>query len=103
MRPAEGQLHAVASSDLAIAGVAVHLQHPDEAGKVGHWPLALAIGRIDICYRRRVRSAPGPIVPRIGPELTGLGPAAPWIERWRCRLVSGVSTAPSILAASERV
>ena len=70
-----------------IAGVAVDLEDALEAGEMRDRLRRRAVGRIDIGDRRRVGSAPGAIVPRIGPELAGLGPPAPGIEHRRRRLV----------------
>ena len=77
MRPAEGEAHVALLGERAIAGVAVDLKNALEAGKMRDRLRGRAVGRVDIGDRRRVGSAPGPIVPRIGPELAGLGPPAP--------------------------
>ena len=76
MRPAEGEAHVALFCERAIAGVAVDLKDALEAGEMRDRLRGLAVGRIDIGDRRRVRSAPGPIVSRIGPELAGLGAPA---------------------------
>lgn len=49
--------------------VAIHLQHAPEAGEVRDWPLGRTVERVDIGDAGWVGSAPGPIVPRVGPEL----------------------------------
>ena len=50
-------------------------------------PFGFAVGRVDIGHAGRVPSTPGPIVPRVGPQLAGLGPPASGIEHRRRRLV----------------
>ena len=87
VRPAEGEAHVALLGERAIAGVAVDLENALEAGKMRDRLGSLAVGRVDIGDRRRVRSAPGPVVSRIGPELAGLGPTATRIEHRRRRLV----------------
>ena len=69
------------------AGVAGDLKDALEARKMRDWLGGLAVGRVDVGDRRRVGSAPGTVVPRIGPKLPGLGSPAPRIERRRRRLV----------------
>jgi hypothetical protein len=53
-----------------------------------NWAVTLAIGRIDIGHGRWRGPGPRAIVPGIGPELTGLGPASSRIEHRRRRLIS---------------
>jgi hypothetical protein len=50
--------------------------------------LAAAPWRIGVGDRRRIGAAPGAIVARHGPEVPGLGLAAPGIEHGAARLVS---------------
>ena len=87
MRPAERESDVAPFSQRAIAGIAVDLENALEAGEVRDRLLGLAVRRVDIGDRRRVRSAPGPVVSRVGPKLAGLGPPAPRIEHRRRRLV----------------
>ena len=87
MRPAEGEVHVALLGERAIAGIAVDLENALEAGKMRDRLRGLAVGRVDVGDRRRVGSAPGPVVPRIGPELAGLGPPPTRIEHRRRRLV----------------
>ena len=87
VRPAEREAHIALFGKGAIAGVAVDLENALEAGEMRERLRRLAIGRIDIGDRRRVRSAPGPVVSRIGPKLAGLGAPAARIEHRRRRLV----------------
>jgi hypothetical protein len=68
MRPAEGEADVTFVCKRAIAGVAVDLKDALEARKMRDRLGPLAVGRVDIGGRRRVGYAPGPIVPRIGPE-----------------------------------
>jgi hypothetical protein len=84
---AEGQLDLACFGEGTVSGIAVDLQDPTEALKMGHGTLGLAIGRVDISDGRRRRPAPRSVVAGIGPELTGLGPTAAGIEHRRGRLV----------------
>ena len=84
---AKREAHVAPFGERAIAGIAVDLENALEAGEVGDRLRRLAVGRIDIGDCRRVRSAPGPVVSRIGPKLAGLGAPAPRIEHRRRRLV----------------
>ena len=77
MRPAKGERHVALARQRPISGVTVDLEDALEAGEMSDRLRRCAIGRVDIGDRRRVGSAPGPIIPRIGPELAGLGPPAP--------------------------
>jgi hypothetical protein len=70
-----------------MASVAVHLQHALDAGEVRGGALGLAVGRRDADDPRRIGTAPGPIVANVGPQLPGLGPAAPRIQHRGGRLV----------------
>ena len=54
---------------------------------MGDRSLGLAIGRIDIGDRRRVRAGPWPVIPRIGPQLAELGAPTAGIEHRRRGLV----------------
>jgi hypothetical protein len=84
---AEGEADVALFGERAVAGVAVDLEDAGEAGKMRDRLRRLSIGRIDIGDRRRVGSAPRPVVPRIGPELAGLGAASAWVEHRGRRLV----------------
>jgi hypothetical protein len=87
MCPTEGKLDGASGSPDAITGVAIDLQHTGESLEMLNRPVALAIGCIDVGHGRRRGSAPGAIVPCIGPELAGLGPASSGSEHRRRRLV----------------
>lgn len=87
MAPAECQRHAVTRGYRAIAGIAIDLQHTDEAAEVSHRTFAFAIGRVDIDDARWIGSLPWPVVTSIGPELTGLGLPSTWIKHRGSRLV----------------
>jgi IstB-like ATP binding protein len=50
--------------------------------------LGPATGRIGVGDRRRVGSAPRPVVARERPHVAGLGLTAPGIEHWAARLVT---------------
>src|SRR5690606_21624175 len=87
MSPAEGELDVAALGERAVAAIAIDLQHALEAGQVGHRPLGLAIGGVDIRHAGRIGATPGSVVAGVGPELPGLGPAAAGIEHRRASLV----------------
>src|SRR6516164_3058633 len=87
VRPAEGERDIALARERPISGVAVDLKDALEAGEMRDRLRRRAVGRVDIGDRRRVGTAPGLIVPRIGPELAGLGPPTPRIEHRRRRLV----------------
>src|SRR5882762_9645914 len=78
--PAEGKPRVALLGQYLVAAVAVDLQDALEAAEVRDRPLGLAVGRIDIGYTRWIGAAPWPVVPGIGEELAGLGPASSWIE-----------------------
>ena len=80
MSPAEGELDVAAVGQHLVAAITVDLQHAPEARKMGDGPLGLAVRRIDIGDAGRVRSAPWPVVTRVGPKLPGLGAPPPGIE-----------------------
>ena len=71
----------------SITAVAVDLQYPGKITQMSLSAFRLAVGGIDISNHRRVAPTPWAIIAGIGPELTGLGPAAPRIKHWRSRLV----------------
>ena len=79
MRPTKGELDIALLSQRAIAGIAVDLENPLEVGEMRDGLFGLPVGRINVGDRRRVRSAPGPVVSRVGPELTGFRPPAPGV------------------------
>ena len=95
MRPAEREAHVALFGEDAVAGVAVDLENALEAGEMRDRLRRFAVGRIDIGDRRRVRSAPGPVVSRTGPKLAGLDAPAARIEHRRRRLVGSSTTAES--------
>src|SRR5258707_3160802 len=74
--PAEGKPHVALLGQYLVAAVAVDLQDALEAAEVRDRPLGLAVGRIDIGDTRWIGAAPWPVVPGIGEELAGLGPAS---------------------------
>jgi hypothetical protein len=85
MRPASGQDDIAARPQPLEAGIAVDVQHPGEVLEMRGWALALAIRRERVDGSRRCCSAPRPLVTRIDPEPTCLGPATTGIEHrnWR--------------------
>ena len=95
MRPAEREAHVALFGEGAVAGVAVDLENALEAGEMRDRLRRFAVGRVDIGDRRRVRSAPGPVVSRTGPKLAGLDAPAARIEHRRRRLVGSSTTAES--------
>ena len=82
--PAEGQRQrsagALGIGQRIIGDVAVDLQDAAEAGEMANRVLAAATRRIEIGHGRRVGAAPWPIIARDGPQVAGLGAAAPRIE-----------------------
>src|SRR6185312_3502135 len=56
VRPAEGERHRVPAGELAIAGVAIDLQHAAEASEVLDRPFTGAVRGVDIGCARRVWS-----------------------------------------------
>ena len=88
MRPTEGKADLLPSlGKRGVAAIAIDLQDAGEVAEVRLGPLALAIGGVDIGDHRRIIAAPWSIVARIGPDLAGLGPAAPRIEHRRRGLI----------------
>jgi hypothetical protein len=90
VRPAEGERDPAAGclgGDCLVGGVAVAL---DDAPIIVEQLQAMdrsAAGRIGVGDRRRVRSAPRPIVAGDRPEIAALDPTAARIEHRRLRLV----------------
>src|SRR3954465_646884 len=83
MRPAEDEPDLPGRSVLEQAlepRVAVHLQDASELGQVGRRVLALAVLGVEVDHRRRGAAAPGPIVDRVTPEPSGLGPTPAGVE-----------------------
>lgn len=76
VRPAEGKRHTAFVGEHAIA---VDLQDPCQ---MSDRTLRLSVRRIDTGDARRVGSLPRPVLVGIGPQLPGLGLAAPGIEHW---------------------
>ena len=87
MRPAEGEADVAPLSQGTVASVAIDLKDAPEARKMHDRLRRRPVGRIDIGDSRRVRSAPGTVVSRIGPKLPGLRPPSAGIEHRRRRLV----------------
>jgi hypothetical protein len=58
---AEGQPYAGLLGQHPITAIAIDVQHAGEVCGVGHWPLGLAVGRVDIGDARR-----DPIRPSVG-------------------------------------
>ena len=90
MRPTVSEDHAVifAGADQIVEGnVGIDLQDAVEGGQVGHRMFGLAVFRVDIGDSGRGLPLPWSIIPRIGPQPTGLGFAPTWIEHRHRRVV----------------
>src|SRR5260370_18600004 len=83
--PAEGKPHVAPFGQYLVAAVAGDLQDALEAAEVRDRPPGLAVGRIDIGYTRWIGAAPWPVVPGIGEEMAGPGPASSWTDHPRQR------------------
>lgn len=70
-----------------VAGIAIDLQDPVEAGQEGFGILAGAAGRVEVDDARQSRSAPGPVIAGQRPKVAGLRRAAPRIQHRRSGLV----------------
>ena len=70
-----------------VGDVAVGLQDASEVLQQRRRVLAPPPGRVAVDHRRRIASAPRPVVAGDRPEVAGLGPAAARIEHRRPRLV----------------
>jgi hypothetical protein len=79
--PAPCEPDGAAFAKLIEAGIPVNLQDAAEPGQMGSGTLGFAIGAIEIDRCRRIRALPGPVIPGVDPESTGLGAAPARIQR----------------------
>ncbi len=67
--------------------IAVDLEHAPESGQMSGRTRALAVLGIHVGGGRVRRAAPGPVIDRVAPQPSRLGPAAPRIEHRQGRVV----------------
>jgi hypothetical protein len=60
--------------------IAIDLDDSPETGQMGCRPFGPPVRAVEIYCRRRISSAPGPVIARIDPEPAGLGATATGIE-----------------------
>lgn len=77
----------VRGDQAVVSGVSVNLQDAAEALQDAVCMLPAATGGIVEGHTRRRRAAPGPVITRQGPEVSGLGLARPRVENRGAGLV----------------
>src|SRR5215831_15203314 len=68
-------------------GIAIDLQHPTEPVEMAYRALGPAVWAIEVDRRRRVRSAPWPVIAHIDPEPPCARPTAAGIENGQRRVI----------------
>ena len=88
--PAEGKAYRIASAisgQPLEPGISVDLENAVEPGQVSGGTGALAVLGIHVGCRGVRRAAPGPVIDRVAPKASCLGPAATGIEHRQRRVV----------------
>jgi hypothetical protein len=86
MGPVGGQLYIAADAEPLESGITVDL-NASEPRQMRSGTLGPTIGTVEIDGRRRISSAPRPVIAGIDPEPASLGATTTGIEHWDRRII----------------